>query len=38
LVRAALASVEAAAPFAPLPAELGRELTLELPVVFELAM
>jgi periplasmic protein TonB len=38
LVRAALQSVEAAAPFAPLPAELGRELTLELPVVFELAM
>lgn len=38
LLRAALQSVEDAAPFAPLPPALGKELTLEVPIVFELAM
>lgn len=37
LVDAALQSVTDATPFSPLPSALGRELTLELPVVFELA-
>lgn len=38
LLRAALQAVEDAAPLAPLPPELGRELTLEVPVVFELTL
>lgn len=36
LLSAALNSVSSAAPFPPLPAELGARLTLEVPVVFQL--
>jgi protein TonB len=36
LLRAALASVSAASPFAPLPASLGGQLAIDVPVVFEL--
>jgi periplasmic protein TonB len=37
LLRAALKAVAEAAPFAPVPPALGRRLTFEVPVVFELA-
>ena len=36
LLRAAIASVSKAAPFPPLPAALGPQLTFEVPVVFQL--